>query len=84
MAKAASKKQAAQNAMMVRILTYGFLVSNLVHLLIVFGPLRDGKTGLTWPLVKFISTEAVAAVLGVTLRGMARQGDDLGQPGLTS
>lgn len=84
MAKAASKKLAAQNAMMMRILTYGFLISNVIHLLIVFGPFRNKRLGIGWPLTKYIVTEGIAAILGISLAGMAKQGDDLGQHGLTA
>lgn len=84
MAGAASKKQAAQNAVMVRILTYGFLISNTIHLFFVFGPFRSKTQSVSWNFVKYAVTEIVAGVLAVTLRGMARQGDDLGQHGLTA
>lgn len=83
MARAASKKQAAQNAQMLRILTYGFLVTNSVHLLLVFGLFRKTSAS-TGAAVKYALTEAVAAGLAIGLRGMAKQGDDLSQSGLTS
>jgi hypothetical protein len=83
MARAASKKQAAQNAQMVKILTYGFLLSNSVHLLFVFGFFRK-SSGSYGALIKYVFTEAIAAGLALVLRGMAKQGDDLGQAGLTS
>ena len=83
MARAASKKQAAQNAQMLRILTYGFLVTNSVHLLLVFGLFRKTSAS-TGAVVKYALTEAVAAGLAIGLRGMAKQGDDLSQSGLTS
>lgn len=70
--------------MMVRVLTYGFLITNTLHLFFVFGPFRNRSQGLLWPFTKYLVTEAVAGALGLTLRGMARQGDDLGQHGLTS
>ncbi|UZJ57360.1 hypothetical protein CBS101457_006680 [Exobasidium rhododendri] len=83
MARAASKKQAAQNAQMVKILTYGFLLTNSIHLLFVFGLFRK-SSGSFGALIKYIITEAIAACLAIVLRGMAKQGDDLGQAGLTS
>jgi pheromone shutdown protein TraB len=83
MARAASKKQAAQNARIIQILTYGFLITNLIHLLLVFGVFR--KSSATFgALFKYVVTEGIAGALGLTLRGMAKQGDDLGQAGLTS
>ena len=84
MAKAASKKQAAQNAMMVRILTYGFLITNTLHLFFIFGPFRNKTKSLFWPILKYAITEIIAGALGLTLRSMASQGDDLGQHGLTA
>lgn len=84
MARAASKKLAAQNAVMVRMLTYGFLLSNMIYLLVVFGPFRNKTRPLGWPLALYLVTEGIAAALGITLVGMARHGDDLGQPGLTA
>ncbi|PWN36607.1 uncharacterized protein FA14DRAFT_4611 [Meira miltonrushii] len=84
MARAASKKQAAQNAMMVRILTYGFLITNTLHLFFIFGPFRNKAKSLFWPIIKYAITELIAGALGLTLRSMASQGDDLGQHGLTA
>lgn len=83
MARAASKKQAAQNARIIQILTYGFLVTNFIHLLLVFGIFRK-RSATFGALFKYVVTEGVAASLALVLRGMARQGDDLGQAGLTS
>lgn len=83
MARAASKKQAAQNAQMVKMLTYGFLLTNSIHLLLVFGLFRK-SSGSFGALVKYIITEGIAGALALVLRGMAKQGDDLGQAGLTA
>lgn len=88
MARASSKKIAASNASTIRVLTYGFLLTNVIHLLFVFGPLQrfSGSHGQTLAsrLFKFFATELVAGGLAVVLRGMARQGDDLAQEGLTA
>lgn len=88
MAKASSKKIAASNAASIRVLTYGFLLTNLIHLFFVFGPLQrySGSYGysLTSRVVKYAITEIIAGGLAVVLRGMARQGDDLAQEGLTA
>lgn len=83
MARAASKKQAAQNAQIVKILMYGFLITNAVHLLFVFGLFRK-SSGTFGALIKYLFTEIIAGGLALVLRGMAKQGDDLSQAGLTS
>lgn len=83
MARAASKKQAAQNAQMVQILTYGFLITNAIHLFLVFVVFRR-SSGTKGAFFKYLVTEGVAGTLGLMLKGMAKQGDDLAQAGLTS
>lgn len=84
MAKGAQKRIAAGNASAVTTLTYGFLFSNTVHLLLNFWFWRSPAT-LHWlPVTAYLVTEAIAAGLGLQLVAMARAGDDLGQSGLTA
>lgn len=64
-------------------LQYGFLLSNTLHLLLVFGLFRATQA-TKWNIFRFAATEILALGLWYTLSGMARTGDDLAQGGLTA
>ena len=82
-AKASSKRIAASNAAAQRTLRAGFLVANAVHLLLVFG-LRRRTRATKSAVAAYAGSEALALGLWWTLVRMARDGDDLGQAGLTA
>ncbi|PWN98073.1 hypothetical protein FA09DRAFT_329713 [Tilletiopsis washingtonensis] len=83
MAKASSKRIAASNAAAQRTLRAGFLVANAVHLLLVFG-LRRRTRATKSAAAAYVGSEMLALGLWWTLVRMARDGDDLGQAGLTA
>jgi hypothetical protein len=82
-AKASSKRIAASNAAAQRTLRAGFLVANAVHLLLVFG-LRRRTRATKSAAAAYVGSEMLALGLWWTLVRMARDGDDLGQAGLTA
>ena len=84
MAKGAQKRMAASNSRAVKTLTYGFFVSNMIHLLLGLWVWRPVAPSVWRYAILYIVTEAIAAGLGWQLVKMAQAGDDLRQSGLTA
>lgn len=89
MAKGASKKISSNNASSLRLLLYGFVITNALQLLLLFTPLLSSlryrrSSTWTWDLVRYVLTEAVAAGIALVMRDMASKGEDLDAQGLTA
>lgn len=84
MAKGAQKRVASANASALSTLSYGFLVSNTIHLVANFWLWRSPATTHWRPILLYVVTELVAGGLGLQLASMARAGDDLQLGGLTA
>ncbi|CAO1616132.1 unnamed protein product [Jaminaea pallidilutea] len=89
MAKGASKKISSNNASSLKLLLYGFVITNALQLLLLFTPLLSSlryrrSSTWTWDLVRYVLTEAVAAGIALVMRDMASKGEDLDAQGLTA
>ncbi|KAN0060506.1 hypothetical protein ACQY0O_007841 [Thecaphora frezii] len=82
MARNASKKTSTTNDATLRLLSLGFLLTNLYHVVVRFVLLRHRLT--FWHGFKYTATEGIAVLLWWQLSTMARQGHALDQPGLTA
>ncbi|SNX86885.1 uncharacterized protein MEPE_05594 [Melanopsichium pennsylvanicum] len=81
MARGSAKKTASGNIFLLTLLRNGFLATNSIYLLVRFYFFRSSVTKRT--VFGYVASEAIAMVLWFTLQGMATQGNDLQQSGLT-